>query len=451
MRIPLPTQLKTRVGNISKDARLKNSYTEIRGESGVVRKRPGNTDLGLIEAGASQLLTCWNGLLSVVGDSLASLVITTVPPGYSSADVVFSAWPDFTPSDPVFQMFEYVNGEFLGGIYNEDDTLGVLLSINESGGIVTRANRIDSSSVVDTTPYGVAASATTIAIATRNDYGYGSFEGEIWTAPLAVVPYVFTQKSTSGTYSGAKMRYGGGKFAAILTNFTTASEVRRSSDDGSTWQSVSLSGGLRDCCYDGSLWLFGGRTAGSAPLVITSSDLITFTTVTTSGLPGTGQVRSIAYSSIHDYYFLVINGGDVYKSSDYTAWSAVTVDDVGYTVSKQVCSNSDGEVFLTASLNILAQYGVDGDQFTTIGEPFGNTIAAHELEFVTGGDGLTDAGGEYKIVTETGGGDKVTPTPITDLSPVTPSLALFAEATGSSQSAQQLFIKSDDQAWIYTR
>jgi hypothetical protein len=40
MRIPLPTDLKTRTGAPDKDARQKNSYVETKGEGAIVRKRP---------------------------------------------------------------------------------------------------------------------------------------------------------------------------------------------------------------------------------------------------------------------------------------------------------------------------------------------------------------------------------------------------------------------------
>ncbi|MBK6906481.1 MAG: hypothetical protein IPH08_05005 [Rhodocyclaceae bacterium] len=185
------------------------------------------------------------------------------------------------------------------------------------------------------------------------------------------------------------------------------------------------------------------------PLIVTSSDLITFSTVTTSGLPGSGQITSVAYSSVHDYFFLTINAGDVYKSSDGAAWSVVTVDDVGYIDSTTVRSSSTGDVFLNAQPAILAQYGVIGDQFTTIGTTGGSQMPLTD-GVCFGWRGRKRNRAEIRHVTETDGGDEVTPTPITDLSPVTPSLALFAEATGSAQSSQQLFIKSDDQAWIYT-
>ena len=71
MRLPLATELKTRPGDNTKDARLKNSYAEVRGEQTVVRKRSGSTDQGLTSgAGMAQILTCWEGLLGVVGDAL---------------------------------------------------------------------------------------------------------------------------------------------------------------------------------------------------------------------------------------------------------------------------------------------------------------------------------------------------------------------------------------------
>lgn len=41
MRLPIATDLKTRTGNPDKDARLKNSYVEVKGDQSIVRKRPG--------------------------------------------------------------------------------------------------------------------------------------------------------------------------------------------------------------------------------------------------------------------------------------------------------------------------------------------------------------------------------------------------------------------------
>jgi len=54
MRIPLPTDLKTRTGAPDKDARQKNSYVETKGEGAIVRKRPSAQGGIPIGAGVAQ-------------------------------------------------------------------------------------------------------------------------------------------------------------------------------------------------------------------------------------------------------------------------------------------------------------------------------------------------------------------------------------------------------------
>ena len=77
MRLPLATELKTRPGDNTKDARLKNSYAEVRGEQTVVRKRSGSTDLGVILAGVAQNLDCWDGVTyAFTDDTLKTVSIT---------------------------------------------------------------------------------------------------------------------------------------------------------------------------------------------------------------------------------------------------------------------------------------------------------------------------------------------------------------------------------------
>lgn len=71
MRIPLATDLKTRTGVPDKDARLKNSYIETRGDQSVVRKRPiaqGGVSVG---TGIAQGGINFNGLFLMNGDVLS--------------------------------------------------------------------------------------------------------------------------------------------------------------------------------------------------------------------------------------------------------------------------------------------------------------------------------------------------------------------------------------------
>ena len=72
MRLPLATDLMTRNGTPSKDAKLVNAFNNQEG----VGKRPGCTDLGLIDTGVSQLLWCFDLPYAVIADALCSISIS---------------------------------------------------------------------------------------------------------------------------------------------------------------------------------------------------------------------------------------------------------------------------------------------------------------------------------------------------------------------------------------
>ena len=91
MRIPLATTIESRDGTLTRDAKVKNGIVETRGEDvpPIVRKRPGLIDLGLVRAGAAQLLYYWYGKVrTVIGDYLdgATGVGQTVVTTWNSAD-----------------------------------------------------------------------------------------------------------------------------------------------------------------------------------------------------------------------------------------------------------------------------------------------------------------------------------------------------------------------------
>lgn len=90
MRLPLPTQLKTRVGDNTKDARLKNSYTEILGQSAKVRKRPGVVINRSIGTGDAYFLNCVKLSPSVGG--LSAMVGSTIISAGGLWDISASTW-----------------------------------------------------------------------------------------------------------------------------------------------------------------------------------------------------------------------------------------------------------------------------------------------------------------------------------------------------------------------
>jgi hypothetical protein len=70
MRIPLAVTLESRDGSVSKDAKVVNGLIEVKGQTQILRKRPGITDLGAIVSGSAQLLYSWNGINAIIGDTL---------------------------------------------------------------------------------------------------------------------------------------------------------------------------------------------------------------------------------------------------------------------------------------------------------------------------------------------------------------------------------------------
>jgi hypothetical protein len=76
MRIPVAVTLESRDGTTSKDAKVVNGVLEPRGDSAVLRKRPGLGDLGHLwssnwtATGTAQLLYPWNGLWAIYADYL---------------------------------------------------------------------------------------------------------------------------------------------------------------------------------------------------------------------------------------------------------------------------------------------------------------------------------------------------------------------------------------------
>jgi hypothetical protein len=74
MRVPLTTALETRDGSSAKDQRLFNGIAEVAGDQVGVIKRPGNTYLGAVSSGASQMLAELSGsAVAVTNDSVKTV------------------------------------------------------------------------------------------------------------------------------------------------------------------------------------------------------------------------------------------------------------------------------------------------------------------------------------------------------------------------------------------
>jgi hypothetical protein len=120
MRLDLATQLKTRAGEFDRDAKIKNGYTEIRNESGVVRKRPGSSFQRNIGTGDAYFLNCVK--LSPDVGGLAGMVGTTIIGAGGLWDISAPSWDsgttyyygDFTFYGNKYWMYTGAGGSAVG-------------------------------------------------------------------------------------------------------------------------------------------------------------------------------------------------------------------------------------------------------------------------------------------------------------------------------------------------
>ena len=87
-RVSLAPPLETRAGNNTKDSRAINGILESAGDQAGVIKRPGNSGVGSVTSGTSQLLAEFNSkAVTVIGDSLKT---NTVSPFGTDSTAVLS-------------------------------------------------------------------------------------------------------------------------------------------------------------------------------------------------------------------------------------------------------------------------------------------------------------------------------------------------------------------------
>jgi len=124
-RIPLSTDLKTRTGAPDKDARLKNCYVEVRGESSAVRRRPSAqggvaVGSGVAQGGIGFNIAGTDYFIGVWGDTITPYTGggTTWDSGtaYSIGDHVSVGFVDYwaltdnTNSDPITNPSDWSDG-----------------------------------------------------------------------------------------------------------------------------------------------------------------------------------------------------------------------------------------------------------------------------------------------------------------------------------------------------
>jgi hypothetical protein len=451
MRIPLATPLKSRPNDTTKDARVRNGVIEKRGEQSVVRTRPGAADLGEVDsAGVAQLVTCWDGALSVVGDSLASLVITESSEGYTG-DTDFFPWGDgdvggaYYNGVPLYQPM-YIpldDGDLVLAGCEDDFTF---YSFYGTRGSLTEQSLGFSFIGEYSAPWAIARNTNVVLITTFDD-GISGDGARGFVSSTSGTPS-FTE-AYADEFGSDPRADSANEYLFLMVD----GEVRYSDDDGQTWGTLTNPVGITH--FDGVFYLSGYWyfvTSSSGPNTIEiyrTNTFASFSEVILSGdtgyLTNGNSGRQKCVTKFGDIAVIATTSG-VVTSTDGATWAlksglvGTVYADATYLyviTSTGVYISSDAETF---ELLISVGFAIDNAVLPTAGSSDG-FFCLNDASNIT-----------YQItITYSPGGDSVTPTPIANLTPVVADLPLTAEGIGASQSTQQLLIKSRDQAWIYTR
>lgn len=158
MKIQLATPLKARVGNTSKDARLKNAYAEVRGKQSVVRHRPSARGGVAVGSGVAQggygLVLFWADTPYVISESTGTSWNSGT--SYSVGDHVSVGFVDYwaindnTNSEPPSADWsdDYVPAEPVPAYATWGNTLEMVLSGGDL--IATQTDSTENTSVVST-------------------------------------------------------------------------------------------------------------------------------------------------------------------------------------------------------------------------------------------------------------------------------------------------------------
>lgn len=419
MRIPLATDLATRDGTLEKDAGLVNALVEVRGKETVVKRRPGAYDLGSVGSGSSQLLAEWNGLLSVIGDSLASISLIEPTGSYLLGNEYYA--------------FTQVGNRLFGVKLDTTDKFGEFTATG-SGVTFTQA------------------SATAVGSGSSFNAGlYYNFGGYLYNA---------------SPYSGGWVR--SGDYGATWAAVTSAGNYSRYSLCGTVGENAAgacLYGAARAVDYSAYDFYSTANPASAdtalGTVTLDYSGVMPVQSVN-SAFQVLCQVDGVLYLFIYQDYdddnsdTFATNW--VYSSEDYgVTWSQLFREETtvtGFPLNVRNVTVLAGEILLAISsggVKKLLRFDPLTSSFTEVLSASVDGLGVYMYSGQLGGvslliEGVT-ATGTYFLPSA-----MLAPavTTISALSPLASSEFIYAESNGEAQSTQQLLLKNSQQAWVYT-
>lgn len=427
VRIPAGTNLQSRNGTVTKDAKIVNGLIEVSGDRAEVRKRPGITDNGLVRAGIAQLLYYWNGIKAIIGDYYCVISGTTVSTTwvYQAANL---------PASTVWQCMAYGGGRYVA-VGNSGATAYSTDGISwTAGGSLTAQTW--ASIAWNGTVFCVKTISGTTRTATTSD-------GVTWNEG--------TGRLASNNY-GAVASDGNGLFVSPLSGGNNVS----TSTDGITWtvQAGVLPSSVAwtYICHNGYVFCTIPNSASSATAY--SADGLTWTASTR---PDTNaRINIIANTGVIVAVPSGVSAPVAHVSTDNgVTWTSGGA--MGMTGSGVYGAAAVGGVFLAWNINAgqTTSYSLSYD-----GSTWNNYVrspAVLNLIYCAASDGTFTAiqgGANFGANTNESGYSTVmvlTPTSTnTALSPTNASLQFSASDTGANAGTARLMFKNATQGWSVT-
>jgi hypothetical protein len=295
---------------------------------------------------------------------------------YSSTDAI--TWTSRTAghTSPVYSMVRYVNNIFMvvGSCTNTNATTGAIATSTNG---VTWTSRTPATGTTGSRPLvDIAYGNSKYVVAGSSTSGGGAYystDGTTWSTGYSSTGSGFN--STALTYNAAA------GFASLASNTT----VYRSTD-GITWNSASgplTAVNTKSVVYFNSKYVCGNASATSASAIYTTTNLTTFTSITT-GQPTTGAYNT-AFRKANSVYFAL--GAQVLQySTDLVTWTSRTLGaiatSIDYGNGTYVAVGANGATTIFTSTNLVT--------WTTRTTAYNdqNVVAYGNGYFVSGGDGI---------------------------------------------------------------
>lgn len=356
--------MESRDGTLSKDPLVQNGIVEARGDSRIIRKRPGMSDAGLVHAATAQLLYSWNGVNAILGDTL-----------YRGTTSTIVSSPTTTALSPT-NASQRFDAQEVGASAGTQ-----LLMIKNR----TQAWTVTRGGVASAVSFASAMGASTYAVTSLTRVS-GTATAVLASDPgFNVGDTVTIAGATPGAYNGAQ---------TVLTvtpySFTPAHNVSISSltRSGTTATAQTATAhGLSSGTYTIS---GAGQSAYNGSKSITVTDTTHFTYTVSVTTYSTAYGSGVALSTTDKDSHIALSGGNLTATATLTSGHAAIRADTGKSSGSFIwevtvpASANIGVGVANSSFSLTTDVGFSANSWGTYNTYFASTVLGFRLDMSAG-------------------------------------------------------------------